>query len=232
MIFPDLSRIEQMLNNPGERYHLWYYNQNIWRTVSFMGVYAAKNVLDLWNYQEILSTLRPGLVVEFGTYEGGTALYFSWLMKFLSYRGGNPSPVVLTVDNGQGGALVSPVVRNDPDITVLTADSISAECQRYIRCYLDYLPTSPAFFILDSDHSMDHVLAELEMLRSLTRPGDYVVVEDSNINGHPVLVDFGPGPWEAIERYEEKHPGDYRHDTEREQKFGFTFAPRGYLIRQ
>ena len=69
------------------------------------------------------------------------------------------------------------------------------------------------------------------MLRDLTRPGDYVVVEDGNINGHPVLPDWGPGPWEAIEEYESRHPDDYRHDTEREGKFGFTFAPRGYLIR-
>ena len=92
--------------------------------------------------------------------------------------------------------------------------------------------TFPAFVILDSDHSKDHVLAELEMLRDVTRPGDYVVVEDGNINGHPVLPDFGPGPYEAIQEYEARHPEDYRHDTEREAKFGFTFAPRGYLIRK
>ncbi|MBL7660627.1 rhamnosyl O-methyltransferase, partial [Escherichia coli] len=55
------------------------------------------------------------------------------------------------------------------------------------------------FAILDSDHSMNHVLAEMKVLRPLLSAGDYLVVEDSNINGHPVLPGCGPGPYEAIE---------------------------------
>ena len=82
-----------------------------------------------------------------------------------------------------------------------------------------------------SDHSMKHVFLELVQLRSLTRPGDYVVVEDGNINGHPVVPDWGPGPYEALEEYFSRYPDDYRRDTEREEKFGFTFAPNGFLIR-
>ena len=57
-------------------YHRWYYNRQVWRHVRFMGVYCAKSVCDLWNYQEIIWGLKPGLVVELGTYEGGSALYF------------------------------------------------------------------------------------------------------------------------------------------------------------
>jgi hypothetical protein len=45
---------------------------------------------------------------------------------------------------------------------------------------------------LDSDHSMDHVLAEMRLLRPLPCAGDYLVVEDSSVNGHPVLPGFGP----------------------------------------
>jgi cephalosporin hydroxylase len=35
----------------------------------------VKSVVDLWNYQEILSQLRPVLVIEFGTNHGGSALF-------------------------------------------------------------------------------------------------------------------------------------------------------------
>ncbi|MET2789164.1 CmcI family methyltransferase, partial [Mycobacterium tuberculosis] len=87
------------------------------------------------------------------------------------------------------------------------------------------------FAILDSDHSMNHVLAEMKLLRPLLSAGDYLVVEDSNINGHPVLPGFGPGPYEAIEAYEDEFPNDYKHDAERENKFGWTSAPNGFLIR-
>ncbi len=64
------------------------------------------------------------------------------------------------------------------------------------------------FAILDSDHCMNHVLAEMKLLRPLLSTGDYLIVEDSNINGHPVLPTFGPGPYEAIEAYEHEFPDD------------------------
>jgi cephalosporin hydroxylase len=57
-------------------------------------------------------------------------------------------------------------------------------------------------------------------------------VEDSNLNGHPVMPDYGPGPFEAVERYLTAHAGSYLRDDARERKFGFTFAPGGFLIRQ
>jgi cephalosporin hydroxylase len=88
------------------------------------------------------------------------------------------------------------------------------------------------FAILDSDHTMEHVLAEMKLLRPVLRAGDYMIVEDSNINGHPVLPGHGPGPYEAIDAYEREYPNDYVHDRERETKFGFTFATNGFLIRQ
>ena len=69
------------------------------------------------------------------------------------------------------------------------------------------------------------------MLRPLLARGDYLLVEDSCVNGHPILPGWGPGPYEAIEAYEDQFPGDYTHDVGREEKFGWTFAPNGFLIR-
>lgn len=69
-------------------------------------------------------------------------------------------------------------------------------------------------------------------LRPVLVSGDYLVVEDSNVNGHPVLRSFGPGPYEAVREYFRRFPGDYEHDTEREAKFGFTFATNGFLRRR
>jgi cephalosporin hydroxylase len=51
------------------------------------------------------------------------------------------------------------------------------------------------------------------------------------MNGHPVCPHWGEGPLEAIAEYEQRHPTDYQHDTARETKFGFTYAPRGFLVR-
>lgn len=218
-------------------YHHWYYNRDIWRHVSFMGVYSAKNVLDLWNYQEIMWLLKPGLVVEFGTYAGGTSLYLGWVRSAVYSFSGDRSgigetPGVLSVDV-DGSPLSELVSRFGYDwLGILCIEKKSVHSAPQITEFRQPYGDKPLLVILDSDHSKANVLAELEMLRELTRPGDYVIVEDSNINGHPVLPDFGPGPWEAIREYEGLHPGDYEHDTARELKFGMTFNPRGYLRRR
>jgi cephalosporin hydroxylase len=72
----------------------------------------------------------------------------------------------------------------------------------------------------------------MKTLRPLLVSGDYLIVEDSNVNGHPVEPSHGPGPFEAINEYFQQYPEDYRHDAAREAKFGFSFATRGFLIRR
>ncbi len=59
--------------------------------------------------------------------------------------------------------------------------------------------------------------------------GNYLIVEDTNINGHPVLKSFGPGPMEAIQEFLARNE-DFIIDRNRE-KFFMTFNPEGYLKR-
>jgi cephalosporin hydroxylase len=178
----------------------------------------------MWNYQEIMAELKPALVVELGTRFGGAALFFALLGRAI-----NPRLRVLSVDVSHED--VADRVREEPAIELLTASSVDPLTAARIAALRLELP-GPAFFILDSDHSAPHVLAELELLRPLVTAGDYVVVEDGNINGNPVLPGWGPGPSEAIAEYLRRYPGDYRQDSAREQRFGFTFAPGGFLCRQ
>jgi len=207
-----------------ERYHIWYYYGDVSRKVRFLGRPATKSVSDLWNYQEILYDLRPNLVVEFGTQAGGSALYFKTVMSQISQ-----SFRVLTVDVDH--SLVDADLRRERSIEFMTCSSTEPQvAQRIIELRRQY--AGPAFFILDSDHRVHHVFAELQLLRDVTRPGDYVIVEDSNINGHPVVPEWGPGPYEAVQQYFAQHPDDYMRDEARERKFGFTFAPGGFLIRR
>lgn len=206
-----------------EAYHRWYYDTEVWHGVEYLGVPCYKSVADMWNYQEILQQLKPALIVEFGTRFGGSALFFS-----VTGRAIRPELKVLSVDISHED--VFPSVFADPSIILATGSSAEPGLMPRIQAMRQINP-GPVFFILDSDHSKDHVLAELMLLRHVTESGDYVVVEDSNINGHPVLPGWGEGPYEALEEYQAEFPDDYRHDKEREEKFGFTFAPNGFLIR-
>ncbi|HTD38717.1 MAG TPA: CmcI family methyltransferase [Candidatus Limnocylindrales bacterium] len=206
-----------------EAYHRWYYDSLVWQRTTWCGVLILKSVLDLWNYQEIIVALRPSLIIEFGSFAGGSALFFAHVLRAARIDGR-----VLTVDVDQ--SRTASAARDEPLIEFLQASSVAPEALQRIDALRREHP-GPAFFILDSDHAEAHVYAELLALRPRTREGDVVIVEDTNINGHPVLPVFGPGPYEALHRYLADYPGDYMIDAARESKFGFSFACDGFLIR-
>jgi cephalosporin hydroxylase len=86
--------------------------------------------------------------------------------------------------------------------------------------------------LLDSDHSAPHVRRELEMYAPLVNVGSYIIVQDSNVNGHPVLPNFAGGqggPWEAVEQ-SLKSNDNFEIDKTRERLL-LTFVPNGYLKR-
>lgn len=206
-----------------EAYHAWYYDSLVWQRTTWCGVLVLKSVSDLWNYQEIIVALRPSVVVELGTSAGGSALFFAHVLRAARIDGR-----VLTIDVDQ--SRTASAARAEPLIEFVQASSVAPEALQRIEALRREHP-GPAFFILDSDHAEAHVYAELVALRALTRAGDVVIVEDTNVNGHPVLPDFGPGPYEALQRYRTDYPDDYALDAARESKFGFSFARDGFLIR-
>jgi cephalosporin hydroxylase len=89
----------------------------------------------------------------------------------------------------------------------------------------------PMFVVLDADHSKSSVQLELQLVTRLTMPGDYVIVEDSNLNGHPAYPGWGPGPWEAVTEFLAMNRRAYKRDINAELKFGHTQAPCGFLQR-
>ena len=206
---------------PGIDYFRWFYDTGVWKHMHYRGVRILKFPSDLWNYQEIFTERRIDWVIETGPRHGGSALYFADLLQL---NGASGRVISIDID-----ARVNQV-GSHPRIDFLLGDSGSPEVAAQVR---GRLPATRAalFMILDADHRKSHVLRELAAWTPLLRRGDYLVVEDSCVNGHPLRPDFGPGPYEAIEEFCAANPSLLERDTAREQKFGFTFAPRGYLIK-
>lgn len=68
-----------------------------------------------------------------------------------------------------------------------------------------------------------------ENVGAVVPKGGYMVVEDTNINGHPVNPIYGPGPMEAVEDFL-KERDDFVIDLSRERLM-LTFFPNGFLKR-
>jgi cephalosporin hydroxylase len=88
--------------------------------------------------------------------------------------------------------------------------------------------------VLDSNHTHEHVLAELRHYASLVSPGNYLVVFDTAIE-HMDPDSFPDRPWDignnpmtAVHEYLETCP-DFEIDKDIESKLLITVAPSGYL---
>lgn len=189
--------------------------------MSWHGVRTLKMPTDMWNYQEIIHERRIEHVIETGTRHGGSALFFLQTLKACGRRG-----PVISIDVDAGARQIEP----QPGLHFLVGDSASSRMVEQAASLLPE-PRGPLFLILDSDHSMHHVLRELEVWVPFLRPGDYLVVEDTNVNGHPVRPEHGPGPWEAVMEFRRRHPGWLIADPQRERKYGCTAAPDGHYLR-
>jgi cephalosporin hydroxylase len=178
---------------------------------------AQKCVFDLWVYQEILHELRPAAIVECGTANGGSALFLASVCDLLGLG------KVITVD-----IVDKPGRPSHERITYVTGSSTDPEVVARVRGLVGN--GAPVLVILDSDHERDHVLNELRLYAPLVSAGSYLIVEDSNVNGHPVVSDFGPGPAEAVEQFLVETE-EFEVDRSRE-KFFLTFNPNGYLRKR
>lgn len=200
-------------------FHKLYYDarERTWTNTRWLGHHVLKNPLDLWVYQEILHELRPGLIVETGTWAGGSALFLAGICDLLGHGR------VVSIDINPSPAL------SHPRITWFTGSSTDAATREAVAAFAA-LATGPVLVILDSDHTRDHVLAEMRSFAPFVTPGSYLIVEDTNVNGHPVSPEHGPGPMEAVEQFLAECP-DFAPDRTRE-KFFLTQNPGGYLRRR
>ena len=201
-----------------DQFHRLYYHvsKRTWKDTWYRGVRTYKCPTDMWIYMELIDELEPGLVIETGTYRGGSALYIADRLETIG--AGN----VVTVDVNE-----PPNPPQHPRLTYLTGSSTDPEIVEKIAGMIP--EGSPVLVILDSDHSRDHVAAELEAYAPLVPVGSYLIVEDTNVNGHPAAPDFGPGPMEAMWDFMATDPG-FEVDAQCERYF-LTQNPSGYLKR-
>jgi cephalosporin hydroxylase len=205
-----------------DQFHTLYYSrpeQTIYDTY-WLGVAAQKYPSDLWVYQEIITELRPDFIIETGTYWGGSALYLASICELLGH---GQIITIDTVDMAESAATRPEHAR----ITYLHGSSIEAEVVEKVRALV--ADAGSIMVILDSDHSREHVVNELKIYSEFVTPDSYLIVEDTNINGHPVFPEFGPGPMEALDLFLSTS-AEFMPDPSRE-KFFVTANPRGFLRR-
>lgn len=202
-----------------DQFHQEYYGSDVQNETFWLGRKSVKCPLDAWVMQEIIWDTKPELIVECGIFHGGSTLYYAQLFDLIGGAG-----EVLGIDLMYDDQFDYP---NHPRIEfLLGASSIDKAVVEQVAKRAD---GKRAMVILDSDHSCDHVLQELRLYHKFVSTGCYLVVEDTNVNGYPVMPLHGPGPMEAVKAWQPSNQG-FEVDKGRE-KFLMTFHPGGFLKR-
>ena len=189
------------------------FNQCYW-----IGVRALKNPLDMWVYQEIIYEIKPDIVIEIGSAEGGSALYFAHLLDIL----GNGSVISIDIDR-------SNYHLKHHRIVTITGDSSSPETIKQVQKHCDGRST---LVIHDGDHTREKVLKDLNLYSKFVSLNSYFIVEDGIIDLFKPGDGIGSpndGPLKAIEEFLGKNP-NFVIDKERE-RYLLTYNPNGYLKR-
>lgn len=210
-------------SDAAREFHIALYDS---RDPSLLPVYAGrpidKSPLDLWRYIEAIEQTRPEVLIECGTANGASAKFFLDQMKRYS-----PSTRVISIDVDDGTAPFSqnpsrlnPGERpKDEGITYLIGDSVS---QAIVMKAAELAAGSRTMVVLDSSHAYAHVRMELIAYAPLVSPGCLLVVEDVDVNGHPVYPDYGPGPYEAVAEWLPDASDDLEVDEVQEMFLGVT----------
>lgn len=209
-----------------EAFFRLYADSKVWTKTLWLGTPVYKCPLDLWIYQEILFETRPDVIIETGTWAGGSALFLASICDLLD-RG---RVITIDIEDEETARMKLGRVKvrcrpTHPRITYLCGSSVAADVVARVRSELS--PTDRVMLILDSDHSKEHVLAELRAYTPFVTETCYAVVEDTM--GDQLVSSFD-GPGKAIEEF---RAGESSFTVDRKcEKFLLTWNPGGYLRRE
>ena len=221
--------------------HKWAYN------FRWLGRPAIQFPNDAWALQELVFDIRPDLIIETGIAHGGSLMFSASMLALLDMceateKGEmldprNPKRRVLGIDidiraHNREAIEAHPMAAR---IDMIEGSSVAADIIGQVK---DAAAKAERVLVcLDSNHTHDHVLAELDAYAPLVSPGSYCIVYDTIVDDMPAALSgdrpWGPGnnPKTAVRAFLESHP-EFEIDKSIDHKLQISVAPDGFLRRK
>ncbi len=223
-----------------------------------MGRPIIQTPMEIVAVQEMIWNVKPDLVIETGIAHGGSLILSAACLAMVDYAEAFEQGTVLDpkkpkrrvlgidIDIREHNRLAIEAHAMAPRIDMILGSSVSQETFAKVKAHAEGAQKIMVF--LDSNHTHDHVLAELELYAPLTSKGSYCVVFDTIVEDLPKDT-FKDRPWNpgnnpktAVRAYLEALKGEGRTahdgnplqmeiDHEMNDKLLITAAPDGYLKR-
>lgn len=199
---------------------------------SWMGRPIVQLPQDIVALQELHAKVRPDLVIETGVAHGGSLLLHASMQRLWG-----TAPRVLGIDieirdENRAAIEAHPMSRG---VELLESSSTATAAIQRAQALAER--AERVMVILDSNHSHEHVAAELDAYADLVSPASYCVVFDTAIEDLPAGFfqnrpwDKGSNPRTAVDAFLRERP-EFRNDDALEARLSLTAAPGGWLVRQ
>ncbi len=186
--------------------------------------------------QELIWIVRPDLIIETGIAHGGSLIFSASMLELNAICGGPLKAEVVGVDieirpPNRAAIEEHPLAKR---IVMIEGSSIAADVIENVKSRAN--DKQSVLVCLDSSHTHDHVLAELEAYAPLTSVGSYCVVFDTIIEDMPPTMfpdrPWGPGdnPKTAVREFLKRH-SEFQSQEKIDNKLLVSVAPEGYLKR-
>ena len=196
--------------------------------LTWLGVPIIQLAEDILMMQELLYKIRPVVVVETGVAHGGSAILYASILEML----GRGRVIGIDVEIRKYNRLAIQAHPMSSRITLLEGSSTDESTFWHTQELI--AGEEPVLVALDSNHSRDHVLRELELYSRLVSPGSYVVVFDTVMD---LVADTpnGKSDWKltgagaGLRAFLETHP-EFQIDPYY-NRLGATYCENGFLRR-
>jgi cephalosporin hydroxylase len=202
---------------------------------SWLGRPIIQYPQDMIAMQEIIWEVKPDLIIETGIAHGGSLIFSAAMLELVASCTGIEGEVVgIDIDirpHNRKAIEEHPMYKR---ISMIQGSSIAPEIVAQVAEKAK--GKKRVLVCLDSNHTHDHVLAELKAYAPLTTVGSYCVVFDTVVEDMPRELSgdrpWGPGnnPKTAVFEYLKTHP-EFEIDQGIQNKILITVAPEGYLKR-
>jgi cephalosporin hydroxylase len=203
---------------------------------SWLGRPIIQYPQDMVAMQEIIWSVQPDLIIETGIAHGGSLIFFASMLELNAACGGSQTAEVLGVDidiraHNRTAIEAHPMFKR---ISMIQGSSIAPEIIEQVKAKA--VGKQRILVCLDSNHTHDHVLAELEAYAQLTSVGSYCVAFDTVVEDTaeccPSSRPWGKGnnPKTAVWEYLKTHH-EFEIDKQIDHKLLISVAPEGYLKR-
>jgi cephalosporin hydroxylase len=191
---------------------------------------------DMIAMQELIWSIQPNLIIETGIAHGGSLIFSASMLELNAACGGPRDAEVFGVDidiraHNRAAIEAHPMFKR---ISMIQGSSIAPEIIEHVQAKA--VGKQRVLVCLDSNHTHDHVLAELQAYAPLTTVDSYCVVFDTIIEDLPAGM-FPDRPWgpdnnpkTAVREYLKSHP-EFEIDRRIDHKLLISVAPDGYLKR-